>query len=95
MPEITEAQIASWKDQYGDIYKIVIEDKECYLHKPDRNVLGAVSTIKNPIKVAEFILNNCWLGGDEDIKTKDDYFLGASQQLTNLIHVKTSEIVKL
>ena len=95
MPEITEGQIDAWKAQYGDVFKIIVDDKECYLHKPDRNTLAAVTSIKNPIKVAEFILNNCWIDGDEDIKTKDDYFLGVSQQLTNLIQVKAAEIVKL
>ena len=61
MPKtITQEQIDRWKKQYGDIYKITVEDKECYLRKPDRKILAYVGSIgQNPIKVAETMLNNC------------------------------------
>lgn len=97
MPKtITQEQIDRWKAQYGDVYKITVEDKEGYLRKPDRKILAYVGSIgQNPIKAAETMLNSCWLGGDEEIKANDACFLGASQKLGALIEIKAAELSKL
>lgn len=96
-PEITQEQIDEWKKQYGDVFKITVEDKQCFLKKPGRKTLSFASSAasKDPIKFNEILLNGCWLGGDEDIKTNDTYFLGASAKLSELIEVKEAELVKL
>jgi hypothetical protein len=47
------------------------------------------------MKFNEIILSNCWLGGDEELKTNDDYFLAVSGTLSQLIIVKEAELVKL
>lgn len=97
MFEATETQIQAWKKQYGDVYEITIEDKRCYIRKPDRRVLGLATSVgqKNPMKFNEVILYNCWLAGDEDIKTNDDYFLAAASRLEEVIEIKEAEIKKL
>lgn len=41
------------------------------------------------------ILNDCFLGGDEEIKTNDAYFLAVSSKLSEIIEVKEAELVKL
>ena len=41
------------------------------------------------------ILNNCFLGGDEEIKTDNGLFLSVSQKLPLLIEIKEAELVKL
>ncbi|GHV11720.1 hypothetical protein FACS1894162_7350 [Bacteroidia bacterium] len=45
---------------------------KCYLHRPDRKALSAASVIgkTDPLKYNEILLNNCWLGGDEEIKKR-------------------------
>lgn len=92
----TAEKIAEWKKQYGEVYAVSVDESVCYLHKPNRNILSAVSTLANdPIRSAEFLLNNCWLGGDEDIKTNDDLFLGVASQLGEIVKVKTAQLVKL
>lgn len=99
MPKIivTPEQIAQWKVQHGDVYHIVVEDKECYLKAPDRKTLGYASSVgtSNAMKFNELILENCWLAGDEEIKTIDAYFLGASTQLDKVCEFKKAELVKL
>lgn len=92
-----EQKIERWKAQYGEVYKYEVDGKECYLHKPDRKTLGAASVIgnKDPMKYNEVMLNNCWIEGDEIIKTNDAYFMGVSQVLASLIEVKEGELKKL
>lgn len=95
--DVTKEQIEAWKKEHGDIFKISVEDKVCYLKRPSRKTLAYASSVatKDPIKFNEIILNGCWLAGDEEIKTNDTYFLGASAKLTDLIEVKEAELVKL
>ena len=98
MAKVDQKQIDAWKKKHGDIFKIDFEDgKEVFLKKPDRKVLSLSMTKAqtNPLGFAEVILNNCFLGGDADVKTDDDYFLGASAQLEKVMEVKSAEIKKL
>lgn len=87
MAKVTKTQIEAWKKQHGDILHIPFSDgKECYLKQPDRRVLGLAYSkgAKDPLAVAEVILANCWLGGDEDVKTGNGYLV-AIQDLANEI----------
>lgn len=97
MAKVTKEQIAEWKDKYGEVYKLAIEDKECYLREPDRKTLSYATSVgqKDPMKFNEIMLSSCWLGGDDDIKTRDSYFLAASSKLADLIQVKEAILEKL
>ena len=92
----SKEQVAEWKKKYGEVFEVVGDDSVCYLRKPDRRILSAVSSIANDaIKSAEFILNNCWLGGDEDIKTNDEKFFAVSSKMGELLKIKTAELNRL
>ena len=95
--EATKEQIAEWKKKYGEVFKVEVEDKKCFLHKPDRKTLSYATSIatKDPIKFNEIILNGCWIAGDEEIKSDDRLFLSVSSQLAELIQVKEATLVKL
>ena len=89
-------QVEGWKKKWGDVFKVTVDGRTCYLHKPDRKTLAYVSTAKdNPVRATETLLNNCWIEGDEEIKTDDGLFFGVSQQLGALIDIKKAELVKL
>ena len=94
---ITNEQIQEWKKQYKDIFVISVEDKKVYLRTPDRKTLSYASTLatKDPLKFNEVILDNCWLGGDEEIKTNDELFLAVSSKLPDLIQIKEATLEKL
>ena len=94
---VTKEQIQEWKKQYKDIFVISVEDKKVYLRTPDRATLSYASTLatKDPMKFNEAILTNCWLGGDEEIKTDDALFLSASSKLGELIQIKEATLEKL
>ncbi len=95
--KVTKDQIAQWKQDFEAVFKIVVEDKTCYLHSPNRKALSAASVIgaQNPMAFNEYILDKCWLAGDEEIKTKDSYFLAASGQLAEILNFKEATLEKL
>lgn len=95
--KVNQKQIDAWKAEHGDIFKITVDDKVCYLKQPGRKVLSFASTAgaKDPMQFNEVILRECWLAGDEEIKTNDGLFLSVSAKLDQLIQVKEAELVKL
>lgn len=103
-----EEKVAGWKKLYGDVFEIKVgtkkEDTEeledikvAYLKRPSRKALGAAAVLgkNDPMKYNEVLLNNCWIEGDEEIKTDDALFLGASAQLAELIEIKEASLKKL
>ena len=97
MFKATKEQIAEWKAKHGNIFRIKVEDSVCYLKKPSRKALGYAATAgkDNPLKFNEVILNDCWIAGDEEIKTNDELFLSVSPKLNELIEIKETELEKL
>ena len=95
--QATPEQIEAWKKKYGKLYGIKVDGHICYLKKPDRRTLSyaSVAGAKNPLKFNEVMLNNCWVGGSEEIKTDDEMFLGVSGKMAKLINVKEAELVNL
>ena len=94
---ISPEQIEAWKKKHGDVFCVTVGDKVAYLKRPDRKTLGAAAVVgkNDPMKYNEILLNNCWLAGDEDIKTDDALFLGVSAKLGELVEIKEAELKKL
>ena len=95
--DVTKEQIKQWKAKYKEVFVLRVDDKVAYLRTPDRATLSYASTLatKDPMKFNEAILTNCWLGGDEEIKTDDALFLSASSKLGELIKNKEAKLEKL
>lgn len=102
--QATDEQIAAWKEKHGDIYALKTEPGEddqarhiCYVKVPSRKVLGAAaeSSRNNPIKYSEVVLRQCWLGGSEAIRERDDLFLAVSGKMADLIQIGEAELEKL
>lgn len=95
--DVTKEQIKQWKAKYKEVFVLRVDDKVAYLRTPDRATLSYASTLatKDPMKFNEVILTNCWLGGDEEIKTDDALFLSASSKLGELIQIKEATLEKL
>lgn len=92
----TAEQIADWKKKHGDVFKVEVGGSACYLKKPDRKTMSYVATLgNNPVRANEALLQNCWLGGDESIKTDDEKFFGVSAKLAEIVQIKEAEITKL
>lgn len=95
--DVTKEQIKQWKAEYKEVFVLRVDNKVAYLRTPDRATLSYASTLatKDPMKFNEAILTNCWLGGDEEIKTDDALFLSASSKLGELIQIKEATLEKL
>ncbi|MDR1199056.1 MAG: hypothetical protein LBK94_08630 [Prevotellaceae bacterium] len=95
--EATKEQIAMWKAKHGTVFEVIIDDAVCYLHKPDRNVISAAATLgqNDPMRFNEVLIENCWISGDEKIKTDNDYFFALVEKAEELLRFKTAEIKKL
>ncbi len=88
MAKVTKEQIAIWKKQYGGVYKYTTSDKkECYLKRAGLDILDACRTISggSSIKFDTALVENCWLAGDEELKTVDAYRMGLYEWIGGLI----------
>lgn len=96
--EVTPEMIAKWKEKYGDVFCFTAADgKQCYLRRPSRTVLSlaTVGAQTDPLKFNEVILENCFLGGDPCFKTDDDYFMGVSKNIADIVPGVEGELKKL
>lgn len=97
--EVTQEQIDAWKKKHGDVIEFTdpATGDKCYLSKPSRKVLSFALTEaqNNPLGLVEAILENCWLGGNEDLKKDDAFVLGINSKIDQLVQIKTLEIKKL
>lgn len=94
----TFEEIQDWKEKYKTVHKLSVEGKTAYLRKPDRRTLSLAMTKISKGDIlggSEAILENCWLGGDTEIKTDDDLFMSAVSKVGDLIQVKEAELEKL
>jgi|WetSurMetagenome_2_1015567.scaffolds.fasta_scaffold02807_13 hypothetical protein len=97
-----QEQIDGWKKKHGSVFEIEVKGldgniRRAYLKKPGRNELSYAGTVagKDVMKFNQTILEGCWLGGDEDIKTDDELFLGACNVLDHIIETAEASIKKL
>jgi len=93
----TDEQIAMWKNLHRDVWEVIATDKVCYLKRPDRKTLQAVSAIAETDgdRSNQVLIESCWLGGDEEIKTNDIYFLEVVPALDPILDFGRAEIKKL
>lgn len=76
--QATPEQIAKWKEEHGKVFKYEVDGKVAYLRSVDRNTyaLAASKVSTSPAKFNEIVIENIWLGGDEDLKKVDTYYFG-------------------
>lgn len=94
----SKEKIKKYKDQFGGVYKYTAKDgKACLLRSPDLNILDACRTISggSSIKFDKALLDNCWLEGDEELKTVDKYQIGLFDWLGGIIQKVDGELEEL
>ncbi len=86
----------------GAKYVLEIEGKKCYLKSITRPVmeqaLGLIMPLTGTPKMitaGELILNSCWVGGEEEIKTDPVLYVDACLNAVQLIERKSSSLKKL
>ena len=80
-----------------------METKVVYLSKPKNKTISSAMAYLTPkfegdvpdmIQAGLIILNECFVGGDRDILTDDDYSRTASMKLVTLINIGDAELKK-
>ena len=82
-------------------YKITIDGTNlaCYLKHPKMDTYRfflKLTTGKDPdyIQAGELLLNDTWVGGDEQIKTNETYRLAACMKAFEIIEIKAATLEK-
>ncbi len=86
----------------GTAYTIEVEDKKCFLRKPDRVVFSKVLPLMtsmtgeqpNMIAAGEIILRECMIGGDQEFLSDDDFILPAALKCLELFEMKQASLKK-
>jgi hypothetical protein len=102
------AQIARWKGRHRSVTEITVrlaDDQVVrgFIHNPDRNVIAQALTMvinKKILEAGEFLLMNCWLGGDECMNPNnedcdDAVVVAASKEAAGTIELLSANSKKL
>lgn len=89
---VTAEQIQAWKNQYGRIAEVRVEDKDVgevhigYFHRPDMETMQAVNAVSksNEVKASGVMFDNCWLGGSPALKSDAIYKMDAMAALGSM-----------
>jgi len=106
--QITQTKLDQYKKKYGNIHliEVILEDgsnevepvtAQAILKHPSMDVVLAASDSypDSPIRQGIMILENCWVEGDERIRTIDEAKAGAAIQAASLFRIKLASIKKL
>lgn len=67
-----------------------------YMRKPTRNEMREFTSLKlDPVTYTERILDVLWLGGDDEIRIKDECFYSIMPVVQQVLDIKEAEIKKL
>lgn len=89
---ITEAQVEAFKAKHGKIYRVDIVDGADthigYVRRPDFATIKAITKLSktDEVEAGKVMLNNCWLGGSEALRTDAVLFMAVQVQLGKLLN---------
>ena len=102
--EATQEQIDAWATKYGGVHIIHIEDHVGYLRPFDRKTaflamsnveINRAMNLEKYARIGEVALMNCWLGGSEEIRHRDDLYIPAAMKAGELLEFKEAELKKV
>lgn len=101
--DVTNEQIATWKNTHGRVVEIEVADSEFkelhrgYFHRPDMRTMQAFSSTAktNDVKAAEVMFDNCWLGGSPMMKTDAVYKMQTVGELQSIFGKCVSKLKNL
>lgn len=90
----TEGQIAKWKKQHGALHKLTVKVPGqtaaiCIVRAPKVSDISQSSTLgeSDEYKIGMIQLNNCWLHGDERIRTQLAFSQSAAKEMGRIFQV--------
>ncbi len=96
---VTQEQINEWKARHGKIYRLIAEDKVAYIFDPLTSLAvmkKAFTAIQvSTILYVQSVLADCWLGGDEELKTDEAYGNALSDNIDELTKLPKHQIEEM
>jgi hypothetical protein len=97
---ISKDQIDAWKKEHKKVHiiKVTVDKDDVavgYLKPPTRNIKAAALSMYSQNKVlesGEFLRDNCWLGGDDRLKTDGDIADTAAMAASGIFKMLDSEL---
>ena len=89
---VTEEQISRWKAAHKRVIRIDVTEGEdlhvAYFKRPSLEIMSAVTKVgkNDEVKSATMLYDNCFLGGDTEIREDALLFMAASTQLGNMFN---------
>lgn len=90
-----QKQINDWKEKYGEVYELPVEDKTAYLRGPKMtDYKRAFSALQDQgeLSYGETMLKALFIGGDQEILNNDEYFFPARKELKEFFNYDDAEI---
>ncbi|GAA4349803.1 hypothetical protein GCM10023185_06830 [Hymenobacter saemangeumensis] len=101
--EVVDKEAADLKKQHGEIQTLILRNKAgdvvatCYLKQPNRVVVARAMSLlaqHKPLEAGEFILENCHVGGSQEVLSDERLKMSASMQAVQLVELLDGELVK-
>ncbi len=95
--QVTQEQIQEWKEKFGGVYELPIENKSAFLKEPKMQDFKRAFTAMQKggdIAFGEEMINALWIEGDEEIRKNDEYFLPARKELVDFFNYPDALINK-
>lgn len=93
--EVTAEQITEWRAKYGKVFKYQSEGKTAYLCMPTIKDLAYAGSSGNAVQMTQTMINQIWLGGDDELRTDLALYLGLAEKVSTLIEAKQGELGEL
>lgn len=100
--DVTQEQIERWKREHGSVFRYTAVKEGCgpkvgYLKKISPQTMDAYETMlkRSKLMADDIVIENCWLGGDEEIVKNDDYRMGLRDWLGLLLVKVEGEMAEL
>lgn len=94
--EFTKEQIEAYKAKHGDVYQISLQGKSCLLREITRTDLAYAATEPNSFVMAEKLLVQLWLEGDEEMRNVESKLYNSTvMAVGKVVTVEEAEVKKL
>lgn len=92
--DVPDDQLKEWKRKFGKIHEISVEVTEGetavgYLKPPTRDHKAIALSMFNQNKIletGEFLIQNCWLGGDDRLRNREEVSEAAAIQANSIVN---------
>lgn len=93
--EFQAVEVKAVKKDKQDVYRISANEKIAYISQPSRKDVATMLMLDDDVKKAEYLLDKCWLSGDECFKEEDEYFLPIHSSVEFVLGSKRAAVGKL